>query len=147
MNCAPKIITKCFPVVVLKSFYCPTCSWFLSFSTGGHNVTISLQSRTGHTHMPSVVGVLVFTQFWFWFPLSHFLSLAYTPTCVIGLNKDLKVCLWDLVFIVYLLFHILLTTHSKGFSWNFKVWLGISSVKFFPFKLHHHLVEWNVLYQ
>uniref|UniRef100_A0A2K6RT03 26S proteasome non-ATPase regulatory subunit 1 n=1 Tax=Rhinopithecus roxellana TaxID=61622 RepID=A0A2K6RT03_RHIRO len=57
---------------------------------GGHNVTISLQSRTGHTHMPSVVGVLVFTQFWFWFPLSHFLSLAYTPTCVIGLNKDLK---------------------------------------------------------
>ncbi|KAG5212286.1 hypothetical protein JEQ12_014715 [Ovis aries] len=57
---------------------------------GGHNVTISLQSRTGHIHMPSVVGVLVFTQFWFWFPLSHFLSLAYTPTCVIGLNKDLK---------------------------------------------------------
>lgn len=42
--------------------------------------------------MPSVVGVLVFTQFWFWFPLSHFLSLAFTPTCVIGLNKDLKVC-------------------------------------------------------
>lgn len=62
--------------------------WFI---TGGHNVTISLQSRTGHTHMPSVVGVLVFTQFWFWFPLSHFLSLAFTPTCVIGLNKDLKV--------------------------------------------------------
>uniref|UniRef100_A0A8C5K7G8 26S proteasome non-ATPase regulatory subunit 1 n=1 Tax=Jaculus jaculus TaxID=51337 RepID=A0A8C5K7G8_JACJA len=57
---------------------------------GGHNVTISLQSRTGHMHMPSMVGVLVFTQFWFWFPLSHFLSLAYTPTCVIGLNKDLK---------------------------------------------------------
>ncbi|OCT57605.1 hypothetical protein XELAEV_18003248mg [Xenopus laevis] len=57
---------------------------------GGHNVTISLQSRTGHTHMPSVVGVLVFTQFWFWFPLSHFLSLAFTPTSVIGLNKDLK---------------------------------------------------------
>ncbi|XP_043926625.1 26S proteasome non-ATPase regulatory subunit 1 [Protopterus annectens] len=57
---------------------------------GGHNVTICLQSRTGHTHMPTVVGVLVFTQFWFWFPLSHFLSLAFTPTCVIGLNKDLK---------------------------------------------------------
>lgn len=57
---------------------------------GGHNVTICLQSRTGHTHMPTVVGVLVFTQFWFWFPQSHFLSLAFTPTCVIGLNKDLK---------------------------------------------------------
>lgn len=58
---------------------------------GGRNVTISLQSRTGHTHMPSVVGLLVFTQFWFWFPLSHFLSLAFTPTAIIGLNKDLKV--------------------------------------------------------
>ncbi|XP_068175159.1 26S proteasome non-ATPase regulatory subunit 1 [Antennarius striatus] len=57
---------------------------------GGRNVTISLQSRTGHTHMPSMVGLLVFTQFWFWFPLSHFLSLAFTPTAVIGLNKDLK---------------------------------------------------------
>ncbi|MGH0168076.1 UNVERIFIED_CONTAM: hypothetical protein FKN15_067447 [Acipenser sinensis] len=58
---------------------------------GGRNVTISLQSRTGHTHMPSVVGILVFTQFWFWFPLSHFLSLSFTPTAIIGLNKDLKV--------------------------------------------------------
>ncbi|KAG8003741.1 26S proteasome non-ATPase regulatory subunit 1, partial [Nibea albiflora] len=57
---------------------------------GGRNVTISLQSRTGHTHMPSMVGLLVFTQFWFWFPLSHFLSLAFTPTAIIGLNKDLK---------------------------------------------------------
>lgn len=57
---------------------------------GGRNVTVSLQSRTGHTDMASVVGMLVFTQFWFWFPLSHFLSLAFTPTCVIGLNSDLK---------------------------------------------------------
>uniref|UniRef100_UPI00358F1252 26S proteasome non-ATPase regulatory subunit 1 n=1 Tax=Myxine glutinosa TaxID=7769 RepID=UPI00358F1252 len=57
---------------------------------GGRNVTISLQSRTGHTHMPSIVGILVFTQFWFWFPMAHFMSLAFTPTAVIGLNKDLK---------------------------------------------------------
>lgn len=57
---------------------------------GGRNVTVSLQSRTGHTDMASVVGMLVFTHFWFWFPLSHFLSLAFTPTCLIGLNADLK---------------------------------------------------------
>ncbi len=68
---------------------------------GGRNVTISLQSRTGHTHMPSMVGLLVFTQFWFWFPLSHFLSLAFTPTAIIGLNKDLKVLNWlDLLRLV-----------------------------------------------
>lgn len=57
---------------------------------GGRNVTISLQSRTGHTNMAAVVGMLVFAQFWYWFPLSHFLSLAFTPTAVIGLNADLK---------------------------------------------------------
>ncbi|MEQ2259937.1 26S proteasome non-ATPase regulatory subunit 1 [Xenotaenia resolanae] len=66
------------------------CLGVPGLSSCGRNVSISLQSRTGHTHMPSVVGLLVFTQFWFWFPLSHFLSLAFTPTAIIGLNKDLK---------------------------------------------------------
>ncbi|CAB4012611.1 26S proteasome non-ATPase regulatory subunit 1-like [Paramuricea clavata] len=57
---------------------------------GGRNVTISLQSRAGHTHMMSVVGLLVFTHYWYWFPLTHFISLAFTPTCLIGLNSDVK---------------------------------------------------------
>ncbi|GBM48875.1 26S proteasome non-ATPase regulatory subunit 1 [Araneus ventricosus] len=56
---------------------------------GGRNVTISVQSRTGHTNMVAVVGML-FAQFWCWFSLSHFLSLAFTPTAIIGLNADLK---------------------------------------------------------
>merc|ERR1712203_1355205 len=49
----------------------------------------SLQSRTGHTNMLGVVGMLVFTQYWYWFPLSHFLSLAFQPTAIIGLNSNL----------------------------------------------------------
>ncbi|XP_066256919.1 26S proteasome non-ATPase regulatory subunit 1 [Euwallacea similis] len=57
---------------------------------GGRNVTLSLQSRTGHTNMLAVVGTLVFTQYWYWFPLSHCLALAFTPTAVIGLNAQLK---------------------------------------------------------
>jgi len=57
---------------------------------GGRNVTVSLQSRTGHTNMLAVVGMLVFTQYWYWFPLSHFLSLAFQPTAIIGLNSDLE---------------------------------------------------------
>merc|ERR1711881_712471 len=56
---------------------------------GGRNVTVSLQSRTGHTSMLGVVGMLVFTQYWYWFPLSHFLSLAFTPSCVVALNENL----------------------------------------------------------
>ncbi|KAG2187164.1 hypothetical protein INT44_004836 [Umbelopsis vinacea] len=58
---------------------------------GGRNVTISLLSRTGHTNMPAIVGMAVFTQFWYWYPLTHFLSLAFTPTAVIGLNKNIKI--------------------------------------------------------
>ncbi|CAI8037235.1 26S proteasome non-ATPase regulatory subunit 1 [Geodia barretti] len=57
---------------------------------GGRNVTISLQSRTGHMSMKTAVGLLVFCQFWYWFPFCHFLSLAFTPTAAIGLNSDLK---------------------------------------------------------
>lgn len=57
---------------------------------GGRNVTVGLQSRTGHTNLQAVVGMLVFTNYWYWFPLAHCLSLAFTPTAIIGLNKDLK---------------------------------------------------------
>lgn len=57
---------------------------------GGRNVTVSLQSRTGHTNLQAVVGMLVFTQYWYWFPLAHCLSLAFSPTTIIGLNSDLK---------------------------------------------------------
>ena len=33
----------------------------------------------------------VFTQYWYWYPYLHFLSLALTPTALIGLNHQLKV--------------------------------------------------------
>lgn len=57
---------------------------------GGRNMSVSLQTRNGQTDMSAVVGLLVFTQFWYWFPLSHFLSLAFQPTALIGLNHELK---------------------------------------------------------
>jgi 26S proteasome regulatory subunit N2 len=58
---------------------------------GGRNVTISLLSNSGYDNIPAIVGMALFTQFWNWYPLTHFLSLAFTPTGVIGLNKDLEV--------------------------------------------------------
>ncbi|BES91657.1 unnamed protein product [Nesidiocoris tenuis] len=57
---------------------------------GGRNVSLSLESRTGHTNMLAVVGMLVFTQYWYWFPLAPCLALAFTPTCLIALNASLK---------------------------------------------------------
>ncbi|KAG4306410.1 hypothetical protein PORY_000398 [Pneumocystis oryctolagi] len=58
---------------------------------GGRNVTIGLQSITGSLNMVAIVSTAIFTQFWYWFPLTHFLSLSFTPTALIGLNKDLRI--------------------------------------------------------
>uniref|UniRef100_A0A7S1PI52 26S proteasome regulatory subunit RPN2 n=1 Tax=Percolomonas cosmopolitus TaxID=63605 RepID=A0A7S1PI52_9EUKA len=56
---------------------------------GGRNVTISMH-KNGHNKMRNIVGLMMFTQYWFWYPYLHFLSLAFEPTAIIGLNKDLK---------------------------------------------------------
>jgi 26S proteasome regulatory subunit N2 len=55
---------------------------------GGRNVVVAMQSEGGFMKMGSVVGVLLWLQHWYWYPLNHFLSLSFTPTMLIGLNSD-----------------------------------------------------------
>jgi len=50
-----------------------------------------MQSRAGFTKSSAVVGLAVWVQYWYWYPLMHFLSLATTPTFLIGLNKDFNI--------------------------------------------------------
>lgn len=57
---------------------------------GGRNVSIMLQSRSGHDRMTAVVGMAVFSQFWYWYPLLYFISLSFAPTAFIGLNDELR---------------------------------------------------------
>ncbi|KAH8120111.1 26S proteasome regulatory complex, non-ATPase subcomplex, Rpn2/Psmd1 subunit [Phellopilus nigrolimitatus] len=57
---------------------------------GGRNVTISLQSRAGSRNTSAIVGMVLFCQFWYWYPLAHCACLAFEPTAIIGLNGDLK---------------------------------------------------------
>ncbi|KAK4049515.1 proteasome regulatory particle base subunit [Microbotryomycetes sp. JL201] len=64
---------------------------------GGRNVTISMQNKSGSSNMPAIVGMALFTQFWYWFPLAHMLSLAFTPTAIIGVNKDLQIPKFEFV--------------------------------------------------
>jgi len=61
---------------------------------GGRNMTISLLSKTSHKVMPAIVGCAIFTHFWFWHPLLHFVSLALTPTSAIGVNASLQMPTW-----------------------------------------------------
>ncbi|QIW98085.1 hypothetical protein AMS68_003603 [Peltaster fructicola] len=58
---------------------------------GGRNCTIGLQTQTGSLNMAAIVGMAVFTQYWYWFPLTHFLALSFTPTAVVGVDSDLQV--------------------------------------------------------
>jgi 26S proteasome regulatory subunit N2 len=69
---------------------------------GGRNVTIDLMSHSGVAKAPAVVGMALFTQYWFWYPMMHMLSLTFTPTALIGVNwqldlpKDFKVRMYVL---------------------------------------------------
>merc|ERR1719486_295119 len=56
---------------------------------GGRNVAINLHSRAGFHRDLSLVGLALFTQYWYWYPLTYFLSLSFVPTALIGLNRDL----------------------------------------------------------
>ncbi|EGO30956.1 hypothetical protein SERLADRAFT_364688 [Serpula lacrymans var. lacrymans S7.9] len=64
---------------------------------GGRNVTISLQSRAGSRNTSAIVGMVLFCQFWYWYPLAHCACLAFEPTGIIGLNGDLKAPVFEYV--------------------------------------------------
>lgn len=59
---------------------------------GGRNTTIQLENtQTSTLNMKAIVGLTIFTQYWYWHPLSHFLCLSFTPTSVIGITENLKI--------------------------------------------------------
>jgi len=57
---------------------------------GGRNCTLNLGSKNGFTKMTSAVGIVLWLQHWYWFPMMHMFSLAITPTYTIGLNRAFK---------------------------------------------------------
>ncbi|KAG8987204.1 proteasome regulatory particle base subunit, partial [Tulasnella sp. 427] len=64
---------------------------------GGRNVTISLQSRAGSKNMGAIIGMALFCQFWYWYPLAHCASLAFEPTGIIGLSESLETPAFDFI--------------------------------------------------
>lgn len=57
---------------------------------GGRNGVVALTSATGHPRMSAIVGLAMFTQFWYWYPLVHFIGLSIKPAALICLNRELK---------------------------------------------------------
>lgn len=60
-------------------------------NAAGRNATISLTTKDGNLRQNAVVGLVMFMQYWYWYPLLNFFSLALTPTALIGVNEQLKV--------------------------------------------------------
>ncbi|WWD20908.1 hypothetical protein CI109_105386 [Kwoniella shandongensis] len=63
---------------------------------GGRNMTLALSTRAGTLNMNAIVGMALFVQFWYWYPLAHGLGLAFTPTAVIAVDEKLRVPKLDL---------------------------------------------------
>ncbi|WWC64974.1 uncharacterized protein I303_107588 [Kwoniella dejecticola CBS 10117] len=57
---------------------------------GGRNCTLNLSTRAGTLNMNTIVGLTLFVQFWYWFPLAHGLGLAFSPTALIAVDEKLK---------------------------------------------------------
>jgi 26S proteasome regulatory subunit N2 len=51
---------------------------------GGRNCVVSLTTPAGFTKPTAVIGMALFTQYWYWFPLVHCLSLATNPTALVA---------------------------------------------------------------
>lgn len=55
----------------------------------GRNSTLSLYTDVGSLRRSAVLGLALFTQYWYWYPLTHTISLALKPTALIGVDATL----------------------------------------------------------
>jgi 26S proteasome regulatory subunit N2 len=58
---------------------------------GGRNMGVSLTTRSGLPKIEAVTGMLVFSQYWNWFPYLNFIGLALSPSTFIGTTANLKI--------------------------------------------------------
>eukprot|EP01126_Amoeba_proteus_P011685 TRINITY_DN1475_c0_g1_i15.p1 TRINITY_DN1475_c0_g1~~TRINITY_DN1475_c0_g1_i15.p1 ORF type:complete len:899 (-),score=231.35 TRINITY_DN1475_c0_g1_i15:56-2752(-) len=63
---------------------------------GGRNQTIALSSPSGHLNLSAIIGLVIFVQYWYWYPFLNFFSLVLSPTAVIGVNRNLEMPLYKI---------------------------------------------------
>mmetsp|Transcript_3026 Transcript_3026/g.4079 ORF Transcript_3026/g.4079 Transcript_3026/m.4079 type:complete len:1004 (+) Transcript_3026:210-3221(+) len=57
----------------------------------GRNANIQLVTRSGIVRPQAVAGMALWLQYWYWYPMMHMISLAFSPTALVGLNSDLNI--------------------------------------------------------
>ena len=65
-------------------------------NAGGRNVALSCNSLRGENSTLATVGIALFCNYFYWLPLTLMLPLAFHPTAVIGLDKNLDVVPWEI---------------------------------------------------
>jgi 26S proteasome regulatory subunit N2 len=60
-------------------------------NAAGRNSTISMTTNDGNLRQTAIVGLVLFLQHWYWYPMLNFLTLALTPTALIAVDTNLKV--------------------------------------------------------
>lgn len=59
-------------------------------NSGGKNLVINLVSNKGENKMKSIIGLCLFAQYCYWFPMIHMLNLSVNPTFLFNLDDKLK---------------------------------------------------------
>ena len=67
--------------------------------SGGRNIIFSIFNQTGNIDNTRVMSVLLFMNYWYWYPNLMFLSLCSLPTVYLKLNKNLEVIENSLVYV------------------------------------------------
>lgn len=57
---------------------------------GGKNSLVTLTSQSGTCKKGAILGMVMFTQYWYWFPFVQMINLSLEPTFLMGVNQDLK---------------------------------------------------------
>ena len=58
---------------------------------GGRNARVQLLTPGGRLRKTTAVGLAMFVQYWYWYPLSYFFGVALSPSALIAVEpKDLK---------------------------------------------------------
>ena len=73
------------------------CLAYGILNAGGRNVVISSNSLRGENSVLSTVGLALFCNYFYWHPLALMLPLAFHPTAVIGLDKNLETARWKIL--------------------------------------------------
>ena len=58
---------------------------------GGGNCCLQMLTESGDVQLKSVIGVFLFTQYWYWFPTFLGIGLALQPTYLIGSLSDFRI--------------------------------------------------------